>query len=110
MSSTLARIEVRMPADLKEHLTVIAKERGVSLSDMAVSALQMMLETPAPASSAVGEVPQQIQELTRLLETFIKTYLSLTPEVAEGQKQAAAARGRERWQQFQRLVSSEGQA
>jgi hypothetical protein len=107
LSSALARIEVRLPADLKDHLSVIAKERGCSLSEMAVSALHMMLEAPAPAAAALVGVDQQVHELTRLLETFVKTYLSLTPEVPEGQKHQAAARGRERWQQFQRLVSEE---
>jgi hypothetical protein len=108
MSSTLARIEVRVSAALKEELTLIAKERGCSLSDMAASALQTMLEGPGQVDTPTSGVDERLQRLERLLEVFIKTYFSITPEVPDAQKPAAAARGRARWQQFQRLVQDRG--
>jgi Ribbon-helix-helix protein, copG family len=107
MSSTLARIEIRVPSELKDHLSAIARERGVSLSEMAVAALQMMLEGPPAPVDPPGHLNYLLEQLEDQmlnmdigLRVFIRIVLSHFPELSEAEKSVASARGQRRWEHF----------
>ena len=104
MSAPLARIEIRLPQELKDQITALATERGASVSEIGLAALQDLLERETrPETALCGGV----DKVHALLEAFVRVYCTLTPEIPEVQREAAARRGHKRWERIQVLLSQE---
>lgn len=109
MSSTLARIEIRLPQEVKDTLTALATARGSSVSEIGLAAILEFLEadvppktTPPPESLLPG-----VGRLEKLVEGFIRVFLTVGPDpqrLTEGERLAMAQRGDERWAQFQAVI------
>jgi predicted transcriptional regulator len=119
MASTLARLEVRLPPDLKTQLQGIAKERGVSVSEIGLAALQEFLERrdhPVQHDvvlTVLKQVAAQARQHHAVLEQFIRVFLTVTPDLhdrPEAERRAAAKHGHARWEQFQTLLAQQTEA
>lgn len=104
MSSTLARIEIRLPQEIKDQVVALATTRGVSASEIGLAALQELLDKPERSEQAVREA---LGRLEALLEGFIRVFFTVTPPVPPAEREAAARRGHERWAQLQALLQQE---
>lgn len=104
MSSTLARIEIRLPQEFKDQVVALATARGVSASEIGLAALQQMLENSASPEHALRDA---LRRLETLLEGFIRVFFSVTPPVPPAEREAAARRGHERWGHLQALLQQE---
>jgi hypothetical protein len=103
----LARIEIRLPQELKDQLTALATERGASVSEIGVAALQNLFEQERGPEAATLE---QLRRLEALLAGFVRVYFTSAPDpqmLSEGERQTAARRGAERWDQFCVLLEQE---
>jgi len=109
MSSPLARIEIRVPQEVKDALTALAAARSSSVSEIGLAAILEFLEADAPPKATPppeGLLPG-MGRLEKLLEGFIRVFLTVGPDpqrLTEAERLAMARRGDERWAQFQAVI------
>jgi hypothetical protein len=92
---------------LKDQVLALATARGVSVSELGVAALQDLLDTQERPERLVLD---RLWRLERLVETFVRVFLTLTPDPGQGSdldRQVAAQRGLERWGHFQAVLAQE---
>jgi Ribbon-helix-helix protein, copG family len=113
MSSTLARIEIRLPQAVKDRLTAEATARGSSVSEIGLAAILEFLgemAPPKPGGLVEGFLPG-LGRLEKLLEGLIRVFLTVGPDpqrLTEAERLAMAQRGDERWAQFQAVIEEGG--
>jgi hypothetical protein len=109
MSAPLARIEIRLPQDLKDQVTALATERGASVSEIGVAALHDLLERETqPDTGSLAA----IDKVYALLEAFVRVYFTSAPDpqaLSDAERQTAARRGAERWDQFCMLLQGDSE-
>jgi predicted transcriptional regulator len=112
MASTLARIEVRMPQELRRQIQTLAKERGVSQSEIGLAAIQEFFERSASPETAlrdaVAHLEARVAHQQAFLEGFVRVFLTVTPDPKtrpEAEQRQAAKRGAERFAQFQTMLA-----
>lgn len=107
MATPMTRIDVRCPQELKTQISALAKQRGVSQSEIGLAALQEMLararRPEVPVTETLVQLDEQVVFLRRLLEVFIRWSLSVTDDArtwSEERQERAEQQGAERWQHF----------
>jgi hypothetical protein len=105
MPSTQARIEVRCSEALKKQVAALARERGVSQSEIGLAALEDFFHKPPDPETVVQDA---LRRLETLFCTFVQVYLTTAPDLAgapDAEKLLAARRGQQRYTQFRTVVT-----
>jgi hypothetical protein len=101
-----------MPPELKTQLQALSKERGVSLSEIGLAAIEEFFAKRArpelPLQEAVAQLGAQVAHLEAFLEGFVRVFFTVTPDPQEqplAAQRQAARRGAERFAQLQARIA-----